>query len=113
MSVLMTQHPLITDLPCHVVDPEIFFAEGPGEIEYAKGLCAGCPIRSECLDGAVTRREACGVWGGELIVNGTIVARKRPRGRPRKQPLPIVATPPARMQNPVRQVGRAPNASAA
>lgn len=113
MSVSMTQQPLIADLPCRGVDPEIFFADGPGEIEYAKGLCAGCPIRSECLDGAVARREVCGVWGGELIVNGAVVARKRPRGRPRKQPLPIVPTPPARVADPVRQVGRTRNASAA
>ena len=30
------------------------------------------------------RREPWGVWGGELFVNGKIVAQKRKRGRPPK-----------------------------
>ncbi|CAM5326708.1 WhiB family transcriptional regulator [Streptomyces tanashiensis] len=33
------------------------------------------------------RREPWGVWGGELFVQGVVVARKRPRGRPRKNPV--------------------------
>ena len=38
-----------------------------------------------CLEGALERREPWGVWGGELLLRGTIVPRKRPRGRPRKE----------------------------
>ncbi len=38
---------------------------------------------AECLAGALERREPWGVWGGELFVSGVVVARKRPRGRPR------------------------------
>lgn len=89
-------------LPCHLVDPDVFFAEDPAEIEYAKALCTGCPIRTECLTGALERGEACGVWGGELVVNGLVVARKRPRGRPRKNPLPLIAEAPTHLQGPVR-----------
>ena len=33
---------------------------------------------------ALERQEPWGVWGGEIIERGTIIARKRPRGRPRK-----------------------------
>lgn len=91
-----------TGLPCHLVDPDIFFAEAPGEIEYAKTLCITCPARAACLAGALDRSEACGVWGGELIVNGTIVARKRPRGRPRKNPLPLVPQAPTHLRGPLR-----------
>lgn len=72
------------ELPCHRVDPDTFFAEAPAEIEDAKALCRGCPLLTECLEGALARREPWGVWGGELFVGGQIVARKRPRGRPRK-----------------------------
>ncbi|OYO19380.1 transcription factor WhiB [Enemella dayhoffiae] len=90
-----------TGLPCHLVDPDVFFAELPAEIEYAKTLCAECPIRAQCLAGALERREACGVWGGELFVNGVVVARKRPRGRPRKNPLPVVPQAPAAVRQPV------------
>ncbi|OYN98897.1 WhiB family transcriptional regulator [Enemella evansiae] len=84
-----------TGLPCHLVDPDVFFAEAPAEIEYAKTLCADCPVKDACLAGAKQRREACGVWGGELFINGVVVARKRPRGRPRKNPLPVVPQAPA------------------
>jgi WhiB family redox-sensing transcriptional regulator len=71
-------------LPCWVSDPDLFFAESPEDIETAKALCQDCPVRTECLAGAVERREPYGVWGGQLVVSGAIVARKRPRGRPRK-----------------------------
>jgi len=73
-----------SQLACGVHGPELFFSELPADIEHAKSLCQECPVRPECLDGALERREPWGVWGGELFVHGVIVARKRPRGRPRK-----------------------------
>lgn len=30
----------------------------------AKEVCAGCPVRRQCLDWALTVREPYGVWGG-------------------------------------------------
>jgi WhiB family redox-sensing transcriptional regulator len=72
------------DLPC-TDDPELFFAEAPADVEAAKALCQGCRIRVACLEGALERREPWGVWGGELLLRGTVVPRKRPRGRPRKE----------------------------
>ncbi|GAB3664210.1 hypothetical protein GCM10027589_28160 [Actinocorallia lasiicapitis] len=75
------------DLPCRT-DPELFFAESPADVELAKSLCVDCPVRKSCLAGAIERSEPWGVWGGELFVRGEIVARKRPRGRPRKNPAP-------------------------
>lgn len=76
--------PVGHDLPC-AGDPELFFAEAPGDVEAAKALCQGCKIRVACLEGALDRREPWGVWGGELLLRGTVVPRKRPRGRPRKE----------------------------
>jgi WhiB family redox-sensing transcriptional regulator len=78
----------VPSLPCHLVDPEVFFAEAPADVEAAKALCLDCPIRDACLAGALDRREPWGVWGGQLLIAGVVVARKRPRGRPRKHPLP-------------------------
>jgi len=73
-----------SSLPCRVNDPELFFAETPQDVETAKALCVDCPVRAECLDGARDRREPWGVWGGELFLQGVVIPRKRPRGRPRK-----------------------------
>jgi WhiB family transcriptional regulator, redox-sensing transcriptional regulator len=72
------------DPPC-VQDPELFFAESPQDVEQAKAMCRACGARIACLAGALERREPCGVWGGELLMRGAIVPRKRPRGRPRKE----------------------------
>ena len=74
---------LSLNLPC-TENPELFFAESPQDVEQAKAMCRGCRAMVACLAGALERREPWGVWGGELLMDGAIVARKRPRGRPRK-----------------------------
>ena len=71
-------------LPCRVNNPELWFAESPQDVEFAKALCTDCPVRDLCLNGAQQRREPWGVWGGELFLQGVVIPRKRPRGRPRK-----------------------------
>lgn len=76
--------PLMFELPCHTSDPDLFFAERPAELEQAKELCVACPLRAQCLAGALERAEPWGVWGGEIFDRGVVIARKRPRGRPRK-----------------------------
>lgn len=70
-------------LPCHTAEPELFFDEAANRVLLAKSLCNSCPMRSVCLEGALSRREPCGIWGGELFVNGEIVVSKRTVGRPR------------------------------
>ena len=75
--------PAARKLPC-MEDPDLFFAESPADVETAKALCGGCPIRIACFTGAVARGEPWGVWGGELFLRGEVIPRKRPRGRPRK-----------------------------
>ena len=70
--------------PCRVNDPELWFAESPDDVERAKALCHECPVRARCLDSALERQEPWGVWGGELLLHGIAIPRKRPRGRPRK-----------------------------
>jgi WhiB family transcriptional regulator, redox-sensing transcriptional regulator len=71
-------------VPCREYDAELWFAESPADVEFAKSLCGTCPALQECLAGALERREPWGVWGGQLFVQGVVVPRKRPRGRPRK-----------------------------
>jgi WhiB family redox-sensing transcriptional regulator len=71
-------------LPCRVHDADLWFAVSPADVERAKGLCRSCPVRDQCLTGALERREPWGVWGGELFLQGAVIPRKRPPGRPRK-----------------------------
>jgi WhiB family redox-sensing transcriptional regulator len=77
--------PARRSLPCRVEDAELWFAESPAQLERAKTFCADCPVRDACLAGALDRGEPWGVWGGEIFDHGVVIARKRPRGRPRKE----------------------------
>ena len=72
------------ELPCQTSDADLWFAEDPRELERAKEMCAQCPLKAACLQAALDRAEPWGVWGGEIFDHGAVVARKRPRGRPRK-----------------------------
>ena len=76
---------------CRDVDPELFFpvgTTGPAEaqVQSAKAICALCPVAEPCFQGALERREPWGVWGGHLFANGKVLAQKRKRGRPPKNP---------------------------
>lgn len=71
-----------TGTPCATADPDLWFAERPAELALAKSFCAPCPLRAACLAGALARREPWGVWGGEILLDGVVLAYKRGRGRP-------------------------------
>ncbi len=62
----------------------LFFSDELQDIARAKELCALCPVMATCLEGALERREPWGVWGGQLFLNGKVLATKRRRGRPPK-----------------------------
>lgn len=77
--------PAYVPFPCQAPGTaDLWFAERTADVERAKALCLPCPIREACLAGAIERGEPWGVWGGEVFVDGVVVARKRGRGRPRK-----------------------------
>ncbi len=66
----------------------VFFSEELQDIAAAKEICSTCPVMLECLEGAIERHEPWGVWGGQMFLNGKILATKRRRGRPPKTPRP-------------------------
>ncbi|HEX6656834.1 MAG TPA: WhiB family transcriptional regulator [Ilumatobacter sp.] len=68
----------------------LFFSEDEFDIARAKAICAKCGLAEACLSGALERGEVYGVWGGEIVVDGVIVAVKRGRGRPPKNPRPPI-----------------------
>jgi WhiB family redox-sensing transcriptional regulator len=84
MALMHTRAPAFrgAEFPC-LTDPDLFFAESPADIARAKELCRGCPAIAACLAGALDRGEPWGVWGGELVLRGAVIASKRGRGRPR------------------------------
>lgn len=66
----------------------LFFSEEPLQIARAKAICSRCTVREACLGAALERAEPWGVWGGQLVIDGAVIAHKRPRGRPPKHPRP-------------------------
>ena len=77
---------------------DLFFSEDIGDIAAAKSVCADCSVLTECLEGALERRELFGVWGGQLFINGKMLTVKRRRGRPPKvarpeDQMPVVPIP--------------------
>lgn len=52
---------------CRDVNPDLFFPATSDPGNEAKRICAGCPVRLQCLRDAKTRREEHGVWGGLLF----------------------------------------------
>lgn len=57
---------------CRGEDLDTFYPSpsdrGPGSKETrekrAKGFCAGCAVREECLEDALARNDKWGIWGG-------------------------------------------------
>lgn len=51
---------------CRGEDPALFFPEDGNKhaVAKARAICAGCPVRTECLEHAVGFPEKHGVWGG-------------------------------------------------
>jgi WhiB family redox-sensing transcriptional regulator len=59
---ILEERPWVVFAVCREADAGVFFDE-THEVE-AKTLCAGCPVREECLEYALDTREPYGVWGG-------------------------------------------------
>src|SRR5699024_12311958 len=73
------------ELPCHDIDAaDLFFAARPADLEQAKALSRSCPLLEACRDGALERGEPWGVWRGENLEAGSIIADNCGRGRPRQ-----------------------------
>ena len=54
---------------CRDEDPDLFFpvgSSGPALLQAAeaKAVCAGCPVRIDCLSYAIETGQSAGVWGG-------------------------------------------------
>ena len=68
---------------CRGADADLFFPERGASTRKAKGICAACEVRAECLDYAVDMGEKFGIWGGLSERERRRVRRERAL-RPRK-----------------------------
>ena len=51
-------------IPCATGPADLWFSDVADEIDRARALCVDCPMRRECLRGALERAETCGVGRG-------------------------------------------------
>ncbi len=49
---------------CLGCDPDLFYPERGESITQARAVCAGCVVRAECLEFALSTGEKLGIWGG-------------------------------------------------
>jgi len=71
----------------------LFFSDDDLDIARAKAICRTCPLQAACLENALDRNEAYGVWGGTLLIDGEPVRFARRRGRPPVHRIEFVADP--------------------
>src|SRR5260370_6282681 len=69
---------------CRSADPDLFFpisATGPaaGQIARANTICAGCGVRRECLEFALSHEQNYGIWGGTTAGGRQRVRRRSTR----------------------------------
>lgn len=66
---------------CRTMDPEVFFAQGRGNlgaIQLAKEVCnTKCKVQVECLEYALEWGIDHGVWGGKSTNQRTKIRRRR------------------------------------
>ncbi len=62
---------------CNQTRPDELFVRGAAQ-NRAKQMCAGCPVRTECLAEALDNEIEWGVWGGMTERERRALLRRRP-----------------------------------
>ena len=65
---------------CRAEDPEAFFPEWDSAARAAQAVCAGCPVRAQCLELSLRHWDIGqhGVWGGLIATDRAYLRRRRP-----------------------------------
>jgi WhiB family redox-sensing transcriptional regulator len=61
------------------MDPAVFFPSDGTGVQEAVAICAGCPVKSPCLEYALANRIQHGVFGGESERSRDRILRQRRR----------------------------------
>jgi WhiB family redox-sensing transcriptional regulator len=67
---------------CAEVDPELWFPAAGERGTAARRICAGCPVRAQCLEYALAASPLYGVWAGLSVKQLREVAASRGLPRP-------------------------------
>jgi WhiB family redox-sensing transcriptional regulator len=62
---------------CNEARPDELFVRGAAQ-NRAKQMCAGCPVRTECLAEALDNQVEWGVWGGMTERERRALLHRRP-----------------------------------
>ncbi len=62
---------------CRGLDPEVFYPISDDDSAEAKSICGSCSAREQCLEYALSNREADGVWGGATERERRRILRQR------------------------------------
>ena len=75
---------------CKGMDPAIWYPTMGGSNKRAKEVCDACPVKSECGEAALARREDFGIWGGMSERERRRILRRRNGAHPemRRAPRP-------------------------
>ena len=81
-----TQRPACAD-----AEPDTFFeSRDPAAVREAKSICRSCPVRTPCLERALTREPGYGIYGGHTPTERLLIARRRDTSQnPTHPPAPI------------------------
>ena len=62
---------------CRDESPSVFFPSDGVGVEFARKICATCPVKEPCLEYALTNGIDHGVWGGASERERRRIARRR------------------------------------
>jgi len=75
VSVLEAPDAACREVPTRFFFPEV--ADDPRSAAYVAMFCDLCPVRSECLEWALTNHERYGIWGGKTETERRAILRQR------------------------------------
>lgn len=62
---------------CRGIDTDLWYPTLGEPTAEACAICAGCPVRAECLDEALSVPERFGIWGGLTFKQRRELLRRR------------------------------------
>jgi WhiB family redox-sensing transcriptional regulator len=62
---------------CRNESPSVFFPSDGVGVDFARRICATCPVKLECLEYALANGIDHGVWGGASERERRRIARRR------------------------------------